>query len=199
MERLPTSAWISLALAGAVILVGIALLEPLPPTVTLFWGLPLLVGGIGLWITATFGHDIDWYGQITRGLPVHGAVRVVSALVAAGGVLWLAKQPGAEAAPKERVFQALQQHCHQPGERVERHLLERLELARSYGEDRWDPVLARCLERTREAFARPEGTHRSYQQLRAFLEQQGLEDPVFAVPYRPLEHERLPPTVELVP
>lgn len=199
MEPLPPSAWLSLGLAAAVVVGGIVLLEPLPPTVTMLWGLPPLVAGIGLWITATFGHDVDWYGRITRGLPVHGVVRVVSALVAAGGLLWLAKQPGAEAGPKERVYQALKQHCHQAGPRVERHLLERLHLARDYGEDRWDPVLARCLERTREAFARPEGTHRSWKQLRDFLQEQGLEDPVFHVPYRPVEHERLPPTVELVP
>lgn len=199
MERLPTSAWISLALAAAVVVAGIVLLEPLPPTVTLLWGLPPLVGGIGLWITATFGHDVDWYGRLTGDLPVHGVVRVVSALVAAGGVLWLAKQPGAEAAPRERVYQALQHHCHEPSPRVERHLLERLQLARRLGEDRWDPVLQRCLERTREAFADPEGTHRSYKQLRAFLAEEGLQDPVFSMPYRPVEHERLPPTVELVP
>ena len=200
MDRLPPSAWISLALAVATVGIGTLVLDPLPATTTLLWGLPPLVGGIGLWITATFAPDVDVYGRLTRGMPaVHGPVRIVSALVAAAGALWLIKQPGAEAGPRERVYVALQQHCHEPSERVERHLLERLQLARDYGEDRWDPVLQRCLARTREAFARDEGTHRSWVQLRDFLAEQGLEDPVLHAPVRPLAHERLPAPVELVP
>lgn len=198
MEHLPASAWFSAALAVLAVATGIVMFEPLPATTTWLWGVPPLVAGIGLWITSTFAPDIDLYGRLTAGLPgVHAVIRIVSALVAAAGLLWLLKQPGAEAGPRERVYLALQTHCHEPTERVERHLLERLELARSYGEDRWDPILARCLNRTREAFARPEGTHRSWEELRTFLAEQDLDDPVFLDSYRPIEHAPLPRAVEL--
>lgn len=218
MERLPHTTWISLALGLVVVGLGALLLEPLPPTVTLLWALPPLGAGIGLWITATFATEQGWYGALTARVPAgfHGAVQVISALLVAGAALWLLRQPNAQAAPLERALFALQSHCEATTERTGRNLLPLLEVVeealpsqrsgpRAAAEARLARVQQRCLERTREAFAAPEGTHRSWGLLRDWLHDHphGLpaNDPLWTAPLRPLEHPvRLEaPEIELAP
>jgi hypothetical protein len=216
MQEVGPAGWFSLAAAIMAVCTGFLVLDPLPPTVTPLYGIPPLVLGIGLWVSATFGQGMGVYGVVTEWLPdpVHTGVQLLGAVLVTGGTLWLLKQPPAGAGTVVRWTAQVDRFCTGVApERVDPALFETLDriesnLAGQSGalQARVDaalpPLLARCRHQAVTRFAHPDGTHRSWRQLRDWMRDHPrwnpASDPLWDMPWRALRHRRKPVPSDVV-
>ncbi|MEZ4321584.1 MAG: hypothetical protein R3F61_29190 [Myxococcota bacterium] len=211
MERSPLISAFVVYAALTVVAVGIAVavLDPLPPTTSLLYVVPPLLGGLYLIVSATFIRDLGAYGAIAGRLPPagHGVLQGVGFALTGLGVWMLLSQPPAGAGLVSRTLPALDGWCTgSAGVRLDRDVLptveQLLELRDAQSRALQSEIdgavaglMTRCAGQAREAFADPRGTHASWRRLRDWLSEHpdlhGLsaDDPLFASAWREREPE----------
>ncbi len=174
------AAWAGAALCAVFSVVGLLFLEPLPPWIGPLQLLPAGALGVGLVLHSTAGRE--WNAlQIPPQSILHPVLVMVGWALIAVCLTGMGKLAPAGAGEALLLARRLDEHCHGPPEvRIERRLLpelERLEQLlphqptwiRQRVEAALRAHLPRCAEQTRQAYADPEGVHRSWRLLRDWL------------------------------